>query len=52
MLAKVLTGVGVLLLATAVVLGMSAGAVSAAVTVAIALAGAVSAIIGIFKKST
>ena len=51
MFAKILTGIGVLCLAVAVVLGMSTAAISGMVTVAVALAGAILAVIGIFKKA-
>jgi len=51
MFAKILTGIGVLCLSVAVVLGMSTAAISGMVTVAIALAGAILAVIGIFKKA-
>jgi hypothetical protein len=51
MFAKILTGVGVLCLAVAVVFGVAPAAVSAAVTVAIALGGVILSVIGIFKKA-
>jgi len=50
MLKKVLLGIGVVALAGAVVLGATAAEVSTVATLAIGFAGAIVAVIGIFKK--
>jgi len=49
-LKKILIGVGVVCLAAAVALGVTAETVTAAVTVAIAAGGAVLAVIGLFTS--
>lgn len=50
-LKKVLIGAGVVCIAAAVALGVSAEEVSAAVTVGIAAGGAIIAVIGLFKET-